>query len=138
MVIFLDTNIILDVLLQREPFFKSSETIWSMVENKTIKGFISANSITDIFYIVNKHLGNEYAYEVLESLIKVFNIARITVADDIKKALEYKLKDFEDSLQVVCAKNIKAKYLITRNSEDFKSITDINVISPDDFLKDMA
>ena len=108
-----------------------------MVENKTIKGFISANSITDIFYIVNKHLGNEYANEVVESLIKVFNIARIT-ANDIKKALEYKLKDFEDSLQVVCAKNIKAKYLITRNSEDFKSITEINVISPDGFLKDMS
>ncbi len=118
MKIFLDTNLILDVLAERQPFYENSRRIWELVEKRDLTGHLSATTITDIFDIIKKQLGMERAYETIGKILAVFNIISVSETD-IKKALNLGLKDFEDALQLVCAKKIKAKYLITRNREDF-------------------
>ena len=106
MKIFLDTNLILDVLAERIPFYENSRRIWEFVEKKDLTGYLSATTITDIFYIVNKQLGNEKAYETIGKILTIFDIISVSETD-IRKALNLGLKDFEDAIQLVCAKKIK-------------------------------
>lgn len=133
MKVFIDTNLVLDVLAQREPFYTTSAQIWKLIENGELKGYLSATSITDIFYILNKHLGSDKAYDSLDKLLIVFDIASVTTAD-IRKALKFGLKDFEDSLQLACAEKTGAEHLITRNKKDFTVETKVKILDPEEFL----
>ena len=134
---FIDTNLVLDVLAQRRPFYENSARIWELVETRNLKGSLSATTITDIFYILKKQLGPEKAYDFVNKIMMVFDITSISQAD-IRKALNLGFKDFEDALQVVCAKKIGAKYLITRNTEDFQEAEGIEVVDPATFLLSRA
>ena len=133
MKIYLDTNLIIDVLAEREPFYDRSRKIWELVEKRDLTGYLSATTITDIFYIINKQLGVKRAYETIKKIMAVFNITSVSEAD-IRKALNLEFKDFEDALQLICAKKIKAKYLITRNKEDFQEGKDLQIVNPEEFL----
>ena len=133
MKIFIDTNLVLDVLAQREPFYTTSARIWELIENGELKGYLSATSITDIFYILKKHLGLGKAYDSLDKLLIVFDVAPVTEID-IRKALNIGLKDFEDSLQLACAERTGAEHLITRNKKDFTAETKVKILDPEEFL----
>ena len=134
---FIDTNLVLDVLAERRPFYETSARIWELVESRDLKGYLSATSITDIFYILNKQLGPKKAYHFMNKIMMVFDIASVSQAD-IRKALNLGFKDFEDALQAVCAKKIGATYLITRNTEDFREAEGIEVVDPETFLLSLA
>lgn len=133
MKVFIDTNLVLDVLAQRTPFYETSARIWELVEKRDLTGYLSATTITDVFYILRKQLGSERAYDTVNKIMMVFDITSVSQAD-IKKALNLGFKDFEDALQVVCAKKTGAKYLITRNKEDFQEAQGIEVVDPEAFL----
>ena len=133
MKIFLDTNLVLDVLAKRKPFYEFSRQIWELVEKRDATGYLSATTVTDIFYILRKQLGMERAYDTLRKIMMVFHIASVSETD-IKKALHLGFKDFEDVLQVVCAQKIKVQYLITRNKEDFREAQGIEIVDPESFL----
>lgn len=133
MKIFIDTNLILDVLAERKPFFKTSKRIWEIVEEGDTKGYLSATTITDIFYIIRKQLGRDNSYDIVKKILMVFNITSVTETD-VRKALNLGFKDFEDALQTVCAKKIKADYLITRNKEDFQKGVGINIVDAEEFF----
>jgi len=133
MKVFIDTNLVLDVLAERKPFYETSARIWELVENRDLTGYLSATTITDVFYILRKQLGSERAYDTVNKIMMVFDITSVSQAD-IKKALNLGFKDFEDALQVVCAKKTGAKYLITRNKEDFQEAQGIEVVDPEAFL----
>ena len=91
----IDTNIILDVFLDQEPFSTSSKQILSLCESKKIHGFISASSATDIFNIVRKRLGNpDKAYEALGHVLNIVKVLTVT-NDDVNTAFLKKAKDFE-------------------------------------------
>lgn len=130
---FIDTNLVLDVLAERKPFYETSARIWELVENRDLTGYLSATTITDVFYILRKQLGSERAYDTVSKIMMVFDITSVSQAD-IKKALNLGFKDFEDALQIVCAKKTGAKYLITRNKEDFQEAQGIEVVDPEAFL----
>ena len=130
---FIDTNLILDVLAERRPFYETSARIWELVESRDLKGYLSATSITDIFYILNRQLGPEKAYHFVNKIMMVFDITSVSQAD-IRKALNLGFRDFEDALQAVCAKKIGAQYLITRNTEDFQQAEGVEVVDPETFL----
>jgi predicted nucleic acid-binding protein len=130
---FIDTNLILDVLAERRPFYETSARIWELVESRDVKGYLSATSITDVFYILRKHLGTEKAYDLVNKIMMVFDITSVSQAD-IRKALNLGFRDFEDALQAVCAKKIGAQYLITRNTEDFQQAEGVEVVDPETFL----
>ena len=133
MKVFIDTNLVLDVLAERKPFYETSARIWKLVEKRDLTGYLSATTITDVFYILRKQLGSERAYDTVSKIMMVFDITSVSQAD-IKKALNLGFKDFEDALQVVCAKKTGAKYLITRNKEDFQEAQGIEVVDPEAFL----
>ena len=133
MKVFIDTNLVLDVLAEKKPFYETSARIWELVEKRDLTGYLSATTITDVFYILRKQLGSERAYDTVNKIMMVFDITSVSQAD-IKKALNLGFKDFEDALQVVCAKKTGAKYLITRNKEDFQEAQGIEVVDPEAFL----
>jgi len=132
MKVFIDTNVILDVLAQREPFFRDSARVWKLVEKGYLKGYLSATSLTDIFFILKKHLGQDGAYENLGKLMLVFGVVSVAEAD-IKRARKLGLRDFEDALQLTCARKVAVDFLITRNKQDYP-MEAAETITPTEFL----
>ncbi len=129
----IDTNIILDVFLDQEPFSIASKKILSLCEAKKIQGFISASSASDIFYIVRKRLGSpDKAYEALGHVLNIVKVLTVT-NEDVNTAFLIKARDFEDCLLATCAKSNKCAAIVTRNKEDFQSFG-INLYSPEELL----
>jgi predicted nucleic-acid-binding protein len=133
MKLLVDTNVVLDYLLRREPFFENAAKILLLSEKGYVKCFVSASSITDIFYIAKRELKDTNT--VLGLLEKLLNNIRVATVSEksIYEALELKWKDFEDSVQFVVGKSVSVEYIITRNLDDFSN-NQIKVSSPKDFL----
>ena len=126
----IDTNVILDVLLQREPFYTESKKVLRLCEQKKILGFVSASTITDIFYITRKATGSvDETYRVISSILKFVNVLSVS-NDDVNRALQIKARDFEDCLLAVCAKSNKCDAIVTRNAKDFEPF-DIPLLLPE-------
>ena len=130
--LLIDANIILDVLAKREPFFKSSETIWKLCETEQVEGYISALSIANLVYVMRKELEPDSIEDIITKLKLIFYVADLT-SEDLTAASELKWNDFEDALQSAAAARIKADQIITRNVRDYKSSV-IPAFTPDEFL----
>lgn len=129
----IDTNIIIDVLAQREPFYAASYTVLNLCEEKKLHGFISASAATDIFYLIRKTLGSaEEAYKALGHILDIVKILTVT-NEDVYSAFLAKARDFEDCLMAVCAKSNKCDGIVTRNAKDFASFG-IRIYSPEDII----
>ncbi|MCL2092880.1 MAG: PIN domain-containing protein [Treponema sp.] len=133
MKILVDTNIVLDVLLKNTAFLTHSKIIFDYVERKQISGFISASSITDIYFIARKRHGKEATKEALKKILSVFKPATVTDSH-IYQALDLDWSDFEDSVQYVVGESLSVNYIITRNTKDFAS-SSIPVVTPEQFLE---
>jgi predicted nucleic acid-binding protein len=137
MKVLVDTNVVLDVLLNRSVFSVNSKAVFDLAEQKRITGYISATSITNIFYIANKVFkDNKIVYQAIEKIAALFSIVPVTEAI-ITKALTLRWKDFEDAVQFMTAKENDIAYIITRNEADYKT-ADISCISPSDFITQRA
>lgn len=130
--IFLDINVILDVLLKRDKLYKAPAIIFKTVENEKLQGFISALSFPTLFYILAKELDREKALNLLNKIRVVFNVARVD-EKIIDKSLVSTFKDFEDAVQYYSCMSTKSDYLITRNVKDYKT-SNIPVITPEEFV----
>ena len=133
MKVLIDTNVILDVLCSRQPFVDDAAKIFRLCEINKIDGYISALSVPNIVYVMRKELDNEKIKDILEKLSLIVTTVDLK-ADDIKKAASLDFNDFEDALQSVAAKRIKADYIVTRNGKDF-SKSQVKAISPTELLK---
>ncbi len=117
--ILIDSNIILDVVQEREPFCSNAKKILSLCIAKNINGFVTAHSLCDIFYILRKDKTLE------ERLLMIANLCKyVTVISEKQDDFEVvsknpETKDLEDSLQMVCAENACLDYIVTRNIKDF-------------------
>ena len=132
MKILVDTNVALDLLLQRADY-SCAVHIFFMAEKKHITGYISASAVTDIFFLSKGDLGKKPAIEALKDLLKVFKPA--TVTDNlIYQALYLGWNDFEDSVQYVVGESLAVDYIVTRNATDF-SESSISAITPEQFIK---
>jgi len=133
MKVLIDTNIILDVLLNRLAFSANSKIVFDLAEQKRFTGFISASAMTDIFYIARKeYKDNEIVYKAIEKLIDLFSVAPV-FEKTITDALALRWKDFEDAVQYTVAKENGITHIITRNKNDYKPF-DILCMSPEDFI----
>ena len=133
MKIMCDTNVIMDMLLEREPFADNSCKVLSLCEEHRIDGFVSASSITDIYYLVRKHThSNELAYNAIGKLLEIVRVCSVT-NNDVLAAFQRKARDFEDCLVAICAASVRCDYIITRNRKDF-GFSDIPVLEPGGFL----
>ena len=134
MKVFYDSNVVLDVLLNRTDFVSDSLSALKLSENRIVKGYISVVSITDIFYLVKKNLKDtDAAIEKINTLLKIVSVAK---ADEkiAKKAIDSGWKDFEDSVQYSVAKKANCKCIVTRNKKDYK-FSDIPVYTPTEFIE---
>lgn len=130
--IFLDTNIMLDLLGERIPFYESAAKIASLADKGILTMVVSALSYSTVSYFLSKY---ENAEKAKEKLRKFKVISEISDLDEItiEKGLNSNFVDFEDALQYFCALNANCNILITRNGKDFKE-SRIPVMTADEFL----
>jgi predicted nucleic acid-binding protein len=132
MKLFLDTNIIIDILSKRDGY-EDSLRILAHCEMFHAKGIVSAVTVTDVMYILRKHISPEAVRNAVQTLLIIVNIEDV-LKSDISAAFSSDMKDFEDAVQVSCADRINADYIVTRNIKDFGKSA-IPAISPTDMLK---
>jgi predicted nucleic acid-binding protein len=130
--VFVDTNVLLDVLAKRHPFHGEALEIWTLCEEGTLHGFISVISFNNIFYLVRKFGNAAEAYAMLETLRKVFTPVTLD-AQLIHQALGAGISDFEDAIQFHSALRANAQCLITRNAGHFPK-SNLLILSPSEFL----
>ena len=119
MKILFDTNVILDVLLDREPFSNDAAFLMSLVEKSEIIGIICATTVTTIHYLANKALGPQATSRHIQTLLALFVIAPVNRVV-LEGAVKSKFKDFEDAVLHESAIHAGAEYIVTRNIDDFK------------------
>ena len=132
--ILVDTNILLDYLLEREPFFEDAKQVIMSCINGKSNGCIAAHSISNMFFILRKDYSAKERREILLNLCKIFDIEGIDKAKLISGLQNENFSDFEDCLQMECAKSYGADYIVTRNIKDYQA-GDTKIILPDDFVK---
>lgn len=132
--ILIDSNILLDVMTARQPFFETSTKVFEILKTQEVTGFVSASSITDIYYIARRELKDkQVVIQLIKNVLKCIKIATVS-ENEINQALELEWSDFEDAVQYSTAMLNQMDYIVTRNVKDFKS--DITpAITPEDFCK---
>ena len=117
--LLIDTNIVLDVLLKREPHFQDSAAVWKLCETDQAEGYVSAMSFANLVYVMRKELSPAQIQDVLDRMKLIFRFADFP-ASALSRAAELQWPDFEDAVQSVIAEQINADCIITRNVRDFK------------------
>ncbi|MCM1122419.1 MAG: PIN domain-containing protein [Eubacterium sp.] len=132
--ILIDTNVLLDYLLTREPFYEDALKIVHACVEGTIKGCIAAHSISNMFYILRKDYNAKERRETLSNLCSIFDVEGIDKVKLLSGLRNEDFSDFEDCLQMECAKAYGADYIVTRDVDDYKS-SEIKAVLPKDYLR---
>lgn len=134
MKLLIDTNVVLDVLLNRAPFCSVAAEVLNLSDSGNVREYISASAITDIYYIANRQMKDKAAVKnMIRTLLDVVSVAGVTEAE-ITKALESEWNDFEDSVQHAVAVVNGFDGVITRNPIDYKQ-AEIAVWTPEEIVK---
>ena len=131
--ILIDTNVLLDYLLEREPFFEDAKKVIMLCTEGNTKGCIAAHSISNMFFILRKDYTTEERREILFNLCEIFDVEGIDKIKLLFGLVNDNFSDFEDCLQMECAKSYGAEYIVTRNVSDY-SVSNIKAIKPSDYL----
>jgi predicted nucleic acid-binding protein len=130
--IFLDTNILVDLIADRKPFSKFAIEIFQSAESKKNQLFTSSHSIATTYYLLKKHVDDKALRSILLGLFDYLTVIPVDI-EVLSKGLRSKQKDFEDAVQIFCAASIeKMDCIVTRNIKDFKGSV-IPVLAPDEF-----
>jgi len=131
--VFIDTDVIVDFLTDRKPFSLESAKIFSLIDQKKIKGCVSALSFSNLYYVLKKFGPHKKVISSLQELSEMVDILKVD-SHIIKSALTSDFKDFEDSIQYVTAQEHKEiDCIITRNIKDYKD-SSLPVMTPETFL----
>ena len=116
--ILFDTNVVLDVLLDREPWADASAAAWTWVETGAAEGLLAAHAVTTIHYLLRKEMGNAGAKRIMSAILGVFGVAPVdgTVLWD---ALQLPLSDFEDAVSAAAARLAGCEFIVTRDPKGF-------------------
>ena len=133
-IVFVDTNILIDLLADRQPFSKFAIELFELAEKKQVKLYTSSHSYATTHYLLKKYMNEAELREALISLLNLIELIAVDV-DIIKKGLLSKHKDFEDAIQIFAANKVNGiDFLVTRNIKDFKN-AGLPVLPPDELLK---
>lgn len=120
MKLLIDTNVVLDVLLRREPFFRTAAEVLNLTQRDEVREYVSASAITDIYYIANKQMKDRDAVrDLLKRLLMVVSVAAVS-GREIQNALNLAWGDFEDSVQYSVALLNEMDGIVTRNPSDYQ------------------
>ena len=130
--VLLDTNVVLDVLLQREPHVAVSAAVLGVVESGVVTGLIGATTVTTIHYLLEKALGARRARRHVETLLSLCEVAPVT-EEVLREALALGFADYEDAVLHEAARHAKAQGIVTRDQQGFKR-SELPVYTPDELL----
>lgn len=131
MKIFLDTNILVDLIADRKPFSKQAIEIFSSAEKNKTQLFTSSHSVATTHYLLKKYVDEKELREIICNLLEFITVISVDVAI-LKKGLRSNHRDFEDAIQIFCATSVSGlNFIVTRNSKDFKT-SEIPVLTPDE------
>jgi predicted nucleic acid-binding protein len=117
--VLVDTNIALEWFLQREPWFSDQSPFWQALEVERIFGSIPASAVTDVFYIARRLVGTTAALGVVRDCLAAFRVIAVT-RSMLVQALALSGSDFQDNLQIICARTARLDAIVTRDREDFR------------------
>lgn len=130
--LLLDTNVVLDVLLDREPFAEDASSVWAEVESGRAAGLLSAHAVTTIHYLNSRAVGARAARDTTAALLSVFDVAPVD-SGVLRSALALGWRDFEDAVTAAAARGARCSALVTRNPGDFKG-SPVRVLTPAESL----
>ena len=131
--VLFDTNVVLDVLLDREPFVEASTQLFSKVENGELIGAICATTVTTIHYLTSKVLDRKQAIDNVQRLLRLFDVASVSRLV-LQSALNANFSDFEDAVVYASAQHANVDAIVTRNTQDFTKTT-LPIYTPHELLK---
>ncbi len=133
MKLFLDTDVLLDVLTERAPHSVPASRVWSRVEARRAEGHISAVSFNNAHYVIRRAAGRRAAHEALKLLRDVFRVVPLD-EEILRRAMDSDSPDIEDAIQFFSALRARADCLLTRNVRHFPA-EPLSVLTPEQFLK---
>lgn len=133
MKVVLDTNVILDAVLEQADF-RSAQGLLMAVANEKIGGIVTANSITDIYYVARKMMGEQDARRAVSNILAVFDIAQVD-GEACATALSLPLSDYEDAVLAACASREEADYIATSDKEFLKAESPVPVKTTAEILR---
>jgi predicted nucleic acid-binding protein len=128
--ILFDTNIILDVLLNRKPFEETAIRLFSAVENNIIQGYLCSTTITTLDYLLSKSIGRDNSKHAIVSVLDLFNITEVNYRT-LKAAVDSDFSDFEDAVLYFSGYDAGVDGIVTRNTNDFTA-AQLPIYKPDD------
>ena len=130
--VLVDTNVVLDVLLERRPFAEAAPRIFALVEESRIEGFLCATTVTTVDYLLGQALAPAKARDALQRLLDLFEIAPVN-RPVLEQALRSGISDFEDAVVEQAGRLVSVDAITTRNGKDFKKST-VPIFDPAELL----
>jgi predicted nucleic acid-binding protein len=135
--VLVDTNIVLDALLEREPFVRDARALLEATRSQQIQGYVTATTLTNIFYIVRRQTRNlESARQAVSMTLTLMEVCLVDRAI-LEAAFASNLRDFEDAVQLACAMASRLDAIITRNAQYFAGAT-LPILSTSELLESLS
>lgn len=131
--VLFDTNVVLDVLLDRLPHADASSSLWAAIEAGSSEGMISAHALTTVHYFLKKQIGNTKAQNTIATILKVFSVAEVNGAV-LQEALQLNFTDFEDAVTTAAARFAKCGFIVTRDPKGFRN-SPVRCLNPEQLLQ---
>ncbi len=132
MKVIVDTNVVLDVLLSRQPFASAAAKVFALTEQSRIEAWVCATTVTTIDYLLSQSLPRDKAREAVRGLLTIFDVALVNKSV-LERALASPMRDFEDAVVAEAGVLAGARMIVTRNTRDF-SRASLPVLTPQEFL----
>ena len=132
MIVLIDTNILLDVLQNRQPHYHDSAAVWNLVENNKLLGYVSVISFNNAFYVLRKQIGSAAALDAIKLVRSAFKVVPLDEGV-LDGAISSCGADLEDAIQSSAATRVDAEYIITRNVKDFARYK-VPAVTAEEFL----
>jgi predicted nucleic acid-binding protein len=133
--VLVDTNILLDVLFQREPHVLASEAVWKACEDGRCEGYITPLTPVNIFYLARKRVPLRAARLLVEDILNIFQLAPLGYTE-MDNALRLEIADYEDAVQLAGALSAGLEAIVTRNVSDFAG-SPVPILTPIDLFKNL-
>jgi predicted nucleic acid-binding protein len=130
--ILLDTNVVLDVLLDRRPHVDASAAAWAAVETGVSEGMLAAHAVTTIHYLIRKEMGSAKAARTVSAILRVFAVAAVD-GSVIREALQLPVTDFEDAVTAAAARLAGCEFIVTRDPKGFRG-SPVRFLTPEAVL----
>lgn len=117
--VLLDTNVLLDVILDRAPWASHAAMLLDIVAKRQARGYVAGHAVTTVYYLVEREKGRAVATTAVSDLLEIVDVVPLDGAD-FQRALALGLKDYEDAVQAAACLKVGATFLVTRNERDFK------------------